>query len=228
LDLREIGDIEPEGHWYYESKFELVFNEVPKNFEPTKIIEIGAGSKFFIKKLLAQYQGAEGWAVDPNFNEEQLNKEYRLISSRSNPAIAGDMYLFLDVLEHVEDDGSLLSSSLIHAVSGALVVISVPAFMHLWSGHDEYLGHYRRYRINELRGIVNKAGLEITSAYYIFSALYPLVYLFRKIRKKKIESDMKPIRSRSNSIFLRTLTLLANVNKNRFFGVSIVVIAKKR
>jgi hypothetical protein len=228
LDLREIGNLEPEGHWYYESKFRLIFKEVPKNFEPTRIIEIGAGSKFFIKKLLAQYQSAEGWAVDPNFSEEQLNKEYRLISCRSNPAIAGDMYLFLDVLEHVENDESLLTSSLSHAVSGALVVISVPAFMHLWSGHDEYLGHYRRYTINELRVIVERAGLEITNAYYIFSALYPLIYLFRKIRKKKIESDMKPIRSQSNSIFLRTLNLLANVNKNRFFGVSIVVIAKKR
>jgi hypothetical protein len=138
------------------------------------------------------------------------------------------MYLFLDVLEHVENDESLLTSSLSHAASGALVVISVPAFMHLWSGHDEYLGHYRRYTINELRGIVERAGLEITNAYYIFSALYPFIYLFRKIRKKKIESDMKPIRSQSNSIFLRTLNLLANVNKNRFFGVSIVVIAKKR
>jgi hypothetical protein len=228
LDLREIGDVEPEGHWYYESKFALIFKEVPTRFEPTRIIEIGAGSKFFIKKLLEQYQRAEGWAVDPNFNEEQLHTENRLISCRNNPSVAGDMYLFLDVLEHVEDDENLLISSLINAESGALVVISVPAFMHLWSGHDEYLGHYRRYTIDELKVIVERAGLEISKAYYIFSVLYPLVYLLRKTKKKKIESDMKPLSSRTNLIVLRILAVLENVNKNRIFGVSIVAIAKKR
>ena len=228
LDLREIGDVEPEGHWYYESKFGLIFNEVPSHFEPTKIIEIGAGSKFFIKKLLANHKSAEGWAVDPNFTEEQLQKENRLISCQSTPQVAGDMYLFLDVLEHVDDDEKLLTSSLMHAESGALVVISVPAFIHLWSGHDEYLGHYRRYTIKELKNVVERSGLEITKSYYMFSVIYPMVYLFRKMRKKKNESDMKPISSRSNLIFLRILTVLECVNKNKFFGVSIAVIAVKK
>lgn len=225
MDLREIGDTNPRGHWYYETKYNSIFSKVNPKISPKEIVEIGAGSKFFIKKLLEKYPNAHGWAIDPNFNEEQLLVEDRLTSSRNPPDIRADMYLFLDVLEHVENDAQLLCDSIAIATKGAIVVISVPAFQHLWSGHDVYLGHFKRYKTQELKMLCERANLEIQDIFYTFSLIYPVVLLIRKLRKPSIKSDMKPMSPILNSFLLKAMGAMNIFNSNGKFGVTAVVIA---
>ena len=222
MDLKEIGDSAPESHWYYESKYRLIFNQRGIFAKPTKIVEIGAGSKFFINKLLHQYPEAQGWAIDPYFPDDQIGIEDRLTSSRETAEVAGDMYLFLDVLEHVEDDVQLLSESLSLAASGAQVVISVPAFQHLWSGHDVYLGHFRRYSKSMLRRTMNAADIEVTELYYTFSILYPIALIVRKLKKDEVSSNMKSYNTFSNSMLILILKILNPINSNKYFGLTVI------
>jgi len=35
--------------------------------------------------------------------------------------------------------------------------ISLPAFEFLWSGHDVFLEHYRRYTLRQVRDVVQRA-----------------------------------------------------------------------
>jgi hypothetical protein len=227
VDLREQGEIDANGHWYYESKFDLIFGHWTNAINPQTIIEIGAGSKFFIKKLLDKHPNAKGLAIDPNFNADQIVSEPRLTSYVKLPEAQGDLYLFLDVLEHVDNERQLIQESLKHAETNATIVFSVPAFKHLWSGHDIFLGHYRRYRKSQLISVLDDCGLEIQRIYYAFSLIYPIALLKRRIIGKKIESQMRALPKNQNNLLIWTLRKLCKMNKNNYFGISLIAIAKK-
>lgn len=97
--------------------------------------------------------------------------------ARDPAVLAGrrfDLVLLCDVLEHVEDDAGMLESLVsAHLAPGGLVMITVPAFQSLFSEHDRFLKHYRRYRLAELRGIVVRAGLAVAEDGYLFGSLLP-------------------------------------------------------
>ena len=47
----------------------------------------------------------------------------------------------MDVIEHIDDDAEALKSWIKKLNKGGYIIISVPAFMHLWSYHDNILEH---------------------------------------------------------------------------------------
>jgi len=81
----------------------------------------------------------------------------------------------MDVLEHLEDDDAMLNEIKKRCVGDNFYFITVPAFLSLWSGHDVYLGHYRRYIISTLRGLLTRSGYGIKNCYYIFGSIFPMV-----------------------------------------------------
>ncbi len=56
-----------------------------------------------------------------------------------------DAILYVDVLEHIEDDRQELAAAALHLRSGGHLVIIGPAHQWLFSEFDEAVGHYRRY-----------------------------------------------------------------------------------
>ncbi len=71
------------------------------------------------------------------------------------PHVAGRVgcILLMDVLEHVADDFALLASVLEPLPVGSHLLITVPADMRLWSGHDLAFQHYRRYDAGRLTAV---------------------------------------------------------------------------
>ena len=134
----------------------------------------------------------------------------------------------MDVLEHLEDDYAMLQSIKNACVgSNNRFFITVPAFYSLWSGHDVYLGHYRRYKIATLSAVLNRAGYTITNNYYLYGTLFPMVWLVRKIsnmkKNEEATSNMKPASGLVNSLLLAFNSIemkLAFLNK--MFGVTCV------
>ncbi len=70
-----------------------------------------------------------------------------------------DLVLMMDVLEHVDDDRGLVRHYAAKVPSGAHFLVTVPAFRFLWSGHDVFLEHKRRYRLSEIEAAMRDAGL---------------------------------------------------------------------
>lgn len=90
----------------------------------------------------------------------------------------------MDVLEHVSDDFDLLTRILAAVRPGAIVLITVPADISLWSKHDESFGHYRRYDKDRLARLWQ--GLAVTPCLvsYFNSRLYPLVRTARALNRR--------------------------------------------
>jgi SAM-dependent methyltransferase len=84
------------------------------------------------------------------------------------PAATFDLALLLDVIEHVEDDASFLRQVLRKLRPSAHLLLTVPAFAPLFSAHDRFLGHFRRYTRRELAALMASLGLRVQQSGYLF------------------------------------------------------------
>jgi len=173
-----VGD-----HWYYRSK-RLALDSILRGIPFRRVLDVGAGSAIFSKHLL-DGTAESATCVDPAYPEER-SEAYNSGVIRFVREIApgdADLVLLMDVLEHVDDDVGLIRSSLAGAAPGAFVLISVPAFQSLFSAHDRFLEHRRRYSIRSLEAVVEAAGLTVVSTRYFFAMILPLVAAVRVLQR---------------------------------------------
>jgi len=79
-----------------------------------------------------------------------------------------DAIVYIDVLEHIEDDqGELEEAAQRLAPGGKLIVLS-PAHQYLFSEFDAKIGHFRRYSAESLAD-VGPGGLETVRIFYLDS-----------------------------------------------------------
>jgi len=96
-----------------------------------------------------------------------------------------DTVVCLDVLEHIEDDLSLLSRLAQIVQPGGHVLIKVPACPWLYGSVDVASDHYRRYNRGMLRMIAGHAGLEIKRLGYMNLAGVGPYFLKSRVLKKQ-------------------------------------------
>ncbi|MGQ2983642.1 class I SAM-dependent methyltransferase [Flavobacterium sp.] len=146
-----------------------------------------------------------------------------------------DLVCAFDVIEHVEDDMLAVSELKRVAVNKGILLITVPAFMGLWSHHDVINHHFRRYKMDRVDRIF-KPGQNGTSLYYTYfnSFLFPPVYFFRKLsnmlgsgkKRKGSGSDFEAFNpGMVNSILFRLMgseSRFINRGTKLPFGVSIL------
>lgn len=87
----------------------------------------------------------------------------------------------LDVLQHIPDQEKAVAEMFRVLEPGGLVVINAPAYMWLWSYHDDATDTERRYTRTRMLRLLKAAGFDIIrSTYWNFIPL-PVVVLKRKI-----------------------------------------------
>jgi SAM-dependent methyltransferase len=104
-----------------------------------------------------------------------------------------DLAVTLDVIEHLEDDLGALRELRRTVAPGGSLLVTVPAYPWLWSGHDEINHHYRRYTRNSLQRVAEQAGWEQVRTTYFNSLLLPAAIILRvldRLSTKTTESSL--------------------------------------
>jgi SAM-dependent methyltransferase len=196
MDLKESGVLgdRAQGHWYYRSKARAMARLLGGR-APRAVLDVGAGSGFFSRYLLRHTGAAQAWCVDTGYDadSDRLEAGKPIHFRRSVAAVDTDVVLLMDVLEHVDDDVALLREYAGKVPSGSRFLVTVPAFRFLWSGHDDFLGHKRRYTLGQLETTVRSAGLQVERGGYYFGIVFPLAAALRLVRR--LVPDGRPAHS---------------------------------
>lgn len=239
MDLKEediLGD-NIYTHWYYVSKSRAVL-KILGDIKVPEILDVGAGSGIFSRLLLDAGRCESAVCVDPNYAEEktELHNDKQIHFVKTNDNCSQKLILMMDVLEHVADDVALLKDYVDDMAAGGHVLITVPAFQFMWSGHDVFLEHHRRYTIETLEACIAKAGLTPVKSRYFFGSLFPAIVTIRLIKKiflnrgaYKAQSELKLYPSWLNKL----LILIHDIERhtffriNSFFGLSVVCLCRR-
>jgi len=239
LDLKEeqeLGDIAKD-HWYYRSKAKAMKSFLSNVIVP-EVLDVGAGSGYFSKYLIEEGIAGAAVCVDPKYpNESDIEYHGGKIAFRKSvDGVTQQLILMMDVIEHVDDDIGLIREYSDCMASGSKVLITVPAFQWLWSDHDEFLEHRRRYSLPHLEHVVQESGLVIIKSRYFYASIFPAVVFVRllqrvrrKIQRKRLSSDLKPQNVRINRVvnILLDVELKTLFAINKLFGVTVICYAEK-
>lgn len=238
MDVKEI-DILGEDigeHWYYRSKARAV-QQLLKNVEIGTILDVGAGSGFFSRHLLKTSQARDAWCVDIGYDgdSDEFEGSKPIHYRRALGHLDADLVLLMDVLEHVDDDVGLLREYADKVPTGSLFLISVPAFSFMWSEHDVFLEHRRRYSLTQIEQVAKSANLALQHSAYYFGAVFPIAAATRlvdKILHKPGQSPRSQLK-RHRPLVNAGLSLLSRLELplfplNRVAGLSAFCLARKR
>jgi SAM-dependent methyltransferase len=104
-----------------------------------------------------------------------------------------ELAVSLDVIEHLEDDLAALRELRRTVAPGGSLLVTVPAYQWLWSGHDEINHHHRRYTRRSLQRVAEQAGWNQVRTTYFNSLLLPVAIVLRvleRINTKTTESSL--------------------------------------
>jgi SAM-dependent methyltransferase len=142
---------------------------------PRRVLDVGAGDGYLARELVAAMPaGSRAVCFDPHYTDAQLGGGLEaggVSFTQQRPRGSFDVILLLDVIEHVADDRGLLVESMDALAAGGLLLVSVPAYLSLYTRHDLFLGHHRRYRPGQLRAVVTSVGLQIEAGGGLFHSL---------------------------------------------------------
>jgi SAM-dependent methyltransferase len=228
-------------HWWFRARRRILLGLIRKYAVSTssaemRILEAGSGtggnlgmlselgsvSAFELDKTACEIARVRGFEVQ----QGKLPTEHPFTGERF------DLIVLFDVLEHVEADQDSLKALAGLLQPGGHLIMTVPAFPFLWSGHDEKHHHFRRYRRPGLRAQLQMAGLEVRRISYFNSFLFPAIALVRCIKKlmRSKHSDEEaippaPVNRLLEILFSSERFLLPFINFP--FGVSLFAICRR-
>jgi SAM-dependent methyltransferase len=228
---------EDRGHWWFRGRRAIILALLRRVLPPGphRLLELGCGSGNVLEAL-----GEIGEAVGMEADETLVAAARaagldvrlgRLPHDRVVPPGWPDVVLFLDVLEHLDDDAAALRAAHATLAPGGTLLATVPAYQWLWSGHDVRVGHRRRYGAGHLRALVASTGFTVTYVGFFNALLLPAVALVRGV--KRLRGDDRHDLARPPAVVNETLARVfaleaAIVPRCRLpFGASLLLVGRR-
>lgn len=185
-------------HWWWRAREEVVERELKARRPESgwkRALDVGCGDALHFPLLLRHAAAVEG--VEPDralLTERGLERSGGTIHVRPfdadfRPAHSFDLAVFLDVLEHMDDPRGALAHVHTLMESGATLVVTVPAYRHLWTTHDDLNQHQTRYTVPRLRRQLEEAGFTVDHARHFFRWVHPAKLVQRAV---EAVSDPEP------------------------------------
>lgn len=228
-------------HWWFRVRNKIILSHIesliPTN-QKLKILNIGVATGH-TSELLQAFGDVTSVEYDKDCYEFVKNKlDLNLINGSildlpfENESF--DLVCAFDVIEHVEDDKLAVLEMKRVCKTGGHLCITVPAFMFLWSEHDEVNHHFRRYKIPELTSIFADKNKITYVSYFNFFLFFPIaaVRLIKSIFKseKRDHGRSSDFEKLDNSIASKLFYLIFKSEipflkkRMRFpFGISILL-----
>jgi len=245
-DLRSVI-----GHWWFASRtraLEAVMGQILPKRPDFRLLDIGCGAGNMIYHL-SHYGQVKGLEIDQRPVNKARERGYDVDLFDATQRMPFDDNTFdaitaLDVIEHNEDDLAILADSYRILKPGGHMIITVPAFMWLWTHNDDLNAHIRRYTAAELKQKLSQTGFvtrRVTyNNFFIFPMAATLLLLRRSshtelelashhVDEKEYQVEMEPASPLVNAI----LTLVGKVEAGliRFVnlpvGTSLIAVGEK-
>jgi 2-polyprenyl-3-methyl-5-hydroxy-6-metoxy-1,4-benzoquinol methylase len=188
----QYGDLE-EWHWWFRARREIVEDEVRRQLPQGSsytIVSVGCGPPEGGLSWLQPVAGPAGRVVGLDADPVHARKigsrmDYVVGRLENAPFLDGsfDCVLAMDVLEHLDDDTAGLREAARLVKRGGKLVVTVPAFQHLWGSQDVVNQHRRRYTKRMLYCTFNKAHLPRPRVTYFNMIFFPPIALIRWTRR---------------------------------------------
>ena len=182
----DLAAAEAHSFWY-QARNELITWAVKHHFPDLKtFLEIGCGTGYALSGMRAAFpsaelMGSEIIAAGIEFAQRRVPSAQILqMDARHIPFCDHfDVIGAFDVIEHIEEDTDVLAQVRRALRPGGGLVLAVPQHPALWSPHDDYTRHVRRYTSAELRRKVEAAGFEVLRTTSFVSLLLPMMFMAR-------------------------------------------------
>lgn len=171
MDLREVSSLSTNRHPWELARARTLLALLPNLPRTARYADVGSGD-LYIARQLQTLTDLPVEVVDPGMGSVESGSRFIPHSRLSDlPREQFDVLLLLDVLEHVERDQDFLQEAVDRLKPGGTLLITVPAFQSLFSLHDVFLKHFRRYNRREVVHLATRAHLRIQQHFYFFTSL---------------------------------------------------------
>jgi SAM-dependent methyltransferase len=236
----EMAETE-ERHWWHRARRAVLQTLIRGLALPpaARILEIGAGTGGNLQ-MLSQFGHVRAIELDDAALAIAIRKTGGRVDIQSGScpdripfsSERFDLIVLLDVLEHIHDENATLAAVRGMLSSRGYVLLTVPAYRWLWSAHDEFLYHKRRYRKIELQRLVQAAGLATERITYFNTLLFPLAAAMRLTARMSAGAAShgrtippEPLNGLLGSVFAAERFLLRRFDLP--FGVSLLAILRR-
>ncbi len=224
-------------HWYFQGRLAVLLACLRRVLPPrrVRILEMGCGTGNVLAAL-GEFGETVGMEVSPEMiaaaHAAGLDvRRGALPDDLVVPPGWADVVLLLDVIEHVDDDLAALDAARRALAPGGTLVITVPAYRWLWSGHDVALGHRRRYTAGRLRALVERAGFHVAHLSYFNTLLFPAILCVRAWKRwsRDPRHDLRRPARLVNRLLASAFALERFVVPRAFlpFGASLLLVARR-
>jgi SAM-dependent methyltransferase len=188
------------GNFWFRSRNRLITWALRRYFPGAEnLLEIGCGTGFVLSGIRnarpeLNLSGSEIFSAGLNFAAQRLpgvelfQMDARRIPFRDEFDVIGAF----DVIEHIEEDDQVLSQMHRATRKQGGILLTVPHHPFLWSQSDDYARHVRRYKAQELRRKVARAGFKVVRLSSFVSLLMPLLVASR-FKRRIVDAEFDPM-----------------------------------
>jgi ubiquinone/menaquinone biosynthesis C-methylase UbiE len=182
--------IEEDRHWWFAGRTWSLLNMLDRVVAPDgqqRVLDIGCGAGNMFHHL-ARYGSVVGVDNNPKplavARERGYDVRDGLAEDLPFDDESFDLVSLLDTVEHCDDDMAVLRECYRVCAPGGHLLVTVPAFMWLWSHNDELNAHRRRYTVKELEEKLARIGFRIQRMTYNNFFVFPMAASMILLRRR--------------------------------------------